>query len=287
VGNGGRHLRIGWPLNQAIPGPGALNPRRPLFNRFGLTQGINDNSNMASNSYQALQTKLTKRFSRGVSLLGTYTWSKTIDTAGGLMLNGRLNRGIADFDRAHVGTFGYSIELPFGRGRRFLTDLAGPFDAVLGGWELNGITLIQSGLAITPTLINNSHLNADVSGVSLRPDRVSGGDPADVPGGQNRNLWFNVAAYRAPGQYQFGNTSRGSLRGPKFASTDLSLGKRFTIGENKSLALRWETFNTFNRTNMANPNTAIDAGPASAGRITALLVGTTMRAMQVGIRFDF
>ena len=70
-------------------------------------------------------------------------------------------------------------------------------------------------------------------------------------------------------------------------STDLSLGKRFAITERKSLQLRWETFNTFNRTNMANPNTSIDAGPNSAGRITGLLVGSTMRTMQVGMRFDF
>jgi hypothetical protein len=287
VGNGGRHLRIGWPLNQAIPGPGALNPRRPLFNKFGLTQGINDNSNMASNSYQALQTKLTKRFSQGFSLLATYTWSKTIDTAGGLMLNGRLNRGIADFDRTHVATLGYSFELPFGRGRRYLSGLNRAAEAILGGWELNGITLLQSGLAITPTLINNSHLNADISGVSLRPNRVAGVDPKDVPGGQNRNLWFNLAAFRVPGQYELGTASRGSLRGPSYVSTDLSLGKRFAITERKSLQLRWETFNTFNRTNMANPNTSIDAGPNSAGRITGLLVGATMRAMQVGMRFDF
>jgi Outer membrane receptor proteins, mostly Fe transport len=287
VGNGGRHLRIGWPLNQAIPGPGALNPRRPLFNKFGLTQGINDNSNTASNSYQALQTKVTKRFSEGFSLLGTYTWSKTIDTAGGLMLNGRLNRGIADFDRTHAATIGYSYQLPFGRGRRYLSGLHTVVEAIAGGWELNGITLLQSGLAITPTLINNSHLNADIGGVSLRPNRVAGVDPKDVPGGQTRDLWFNLAAFRVPGQYEFGNASRGSLRGPNYLSTDLSLGKRFAITERKSLQLRWETFNTFNRTNMANPNTSIDAGPNSAGRITGLLVGSTMRAMQVGMRFDF
>jgi hypothetical protein len=287
VANGGRHLRIGWPLNQAIPGPGTLNPRRPLFNRFGLTQGITDNSNMASNSYQALQTKLTKRFSRGLSLLATYTWSKSIDTAGGLMLNGRLNRGIADFDRTHVATFGYTYQLPFGRDRGFGSDLSAPLDAIFGGWELNGVTLLQSGLAITPTLINNSHLNADVSGVSLRPDRIASADPEDISGGQSRDLWFNVAAFRVPGQYQFGNASRGSLRGPGFASTDLSLGKRFAISEGKNLNLRWETFNVFNRTNMANPNTSIDAGPGNAGRITGLLVGSSMRSMQLGLRFDF
>jgi hypothetical protein len=138
-----------------------------------------------------------------------------------------------------------------------------------------------------PTLINNSHLNADISGVSLRPNRVVGVDPKDVPGGQNRDLWFNLAAFRVPGQYELGTASRGSLRGPSYVSTDLSLGKRFAITERKSLQLRWETFNTFNRTNMANPNTSIDAGPNSAGRITGLLVGSTMRAMQVGMRFDF
>ena len=68
VGNVGRHLRIGWALNQAIPGPGALNPRRPLFVKYGLTQGISDASNMANNLYQALQTKLTKRFSNDLSM---------------------------------------------------------------------------------------------------------------------------------------------------------------------------------------------------------------------------
>ena len=81
--------------------------------------------------------------------------------------------------------------------------------------------------------------------------------------------------------------SRGSMRGPGLASTDLSLGKRFFIAEGKSLQLRWETYNTFNRTNMANPNTSIDAGPNNAGRITGLLVGTTMRAMQLGMRLEF
>ena len=71
------------------------------------------------------------------------------------------------------------------------------------------------------------------------------------------------------------------------ASTDLSLSKRFQITEHKGLALRWEAFNVFNRTNMAYPNTSIDAGPGNAARITSLQAGATMRAMQVGLRFDF
>jgi hypothetical protein len=287
VGNVGRHLRIGWPMNQAVPGPGPLNPRRPLFVKFGLTQGINDASNMGSNSYQALQTKLTKRFSQGVSLLATYTWSKTLDTAGGLLVNGRLNRGIADFDRTHVGTIGLNAQLPFGKGRRYLANASRAVDLILGGWELGTVTLLQSGLAITPTLVNNSHLNADVTGASLRPNRVPGVDPYDVPGGQSRNLWFNLAAFQVPGQYQFGTSSRGSLRGPGLINSDLSLAKRFPVTETKSFQLRGEAYNAFNHTNMANPNTQVDSGPNSAGRITGILVGTTMRVLQVGLRFDF
>jgi hypothetical protein len=202
-------------------------------------------------------------------------------------VNGRLNRGIADFDRTHVGTIGLNAQLPFGKGRRYLANASRAVDLILGGWELGTVTLLQSGLAITPTLVNNSHLNADVTGASLRPNRVPGVDPYDVPGGQSRNLWFNLAAFQVPGQYQFGTSSRGSLRGPGLINSDLSLAKRFPVTETKSFQLRGEAYNAFNHTNMANPNTQVDSGPNSAGRITGILVGTTMRVLQVGLRFDF
>ncbi len=284
VANGGRHLRLGWPVNQAIPGPGPFNPRRPLFHRFGLTQGINDASNQGSNSYQSLQTKLTQRFSRGHSLLLTYTWSKTINTAGGLMLNGRLNRGLADFDRGHVFTAGHIWELPFGKGRRYLASAGRPVDYVLGGWQFSGITVFESGWPFSPALSNNASINADIS---LRPDRVSNVDPDDVAGGKNRDHWFNPAAYRVPGPFLFGTAGRNSLRGPNLFSADWSLQKRFAISERKGVQLRWESYNTFNRANLANPNGAIDAGANNTARITGLVVGGAMRRMQLGLRFDF
>lgn len=287
VGNIGRFLRIGWPLNQAIPGPGPLNPRRPLFVKYGLTQGINDASNAANNSYNSLQTKLTKRFSNDLTMLVTYTFAKSLDYAGGLMLNGALNRGIADFDRRHAFSLGHNYSLPFGKGKRFLAGATGATRHIVEGWEFSGTSIAQSGLAITPTLVSNAAINSDVGGVSLRPDRVSGADLYDVPGGQSRNQWFNLAAFRVPGLYQFGTSSRGQLRGPGLVELNYSLGKRFPIGENKSLQLRWEVFNAINRTNLANPNTAIDSGAANAARITGILVTTTMRQMQLGARIDF
>jgi len=294
IGNIGRHQKIGVlnprgiPLNQAIPGPGALNPRRPLFVKFGLTQPINDNSNGGSNSYESLQTKLTKRFSKGYSMLFTYTWSKTLDTQGGLTLNNRLNRGVADFDRAHLFTLGHVWELPFGK------NAGGPLRYMIGGWQFSGITTFGSGLPFSPTLVNTSSINADIPSPNFRPDRILSVDPNDVPGGRSRDRWFNPAAYQVPGPYLFGTAGRNSLRGPDLFTADWSLDKRFAIGERRSLQLRWEVYNLFNRTNLANPTTQgaapgspIDAGANSVARITNLLIGTNMRRMQFGLRFDF
>ena len=275
VGNVGHNLRQGIPLNQAIPGPGPFNPRRPLFNKFGLTQTITDASTRGSNNYHALQTKLEKRFSASFSLLASYTWSKTINNSQGLLLSDRLNRGVADYDRSHVASIGHTWMLPFGTGQ-------GVVRHVLGGWEFTGITQLQSGLPFSPAMANNASLNADAG---LRPNVVTGTDPFGVPGGQNRNLWFNTAAYRTPPLYTFGNAGRNSLRGPGYVNADWALHKRFVFSEEKNLTLRWEVYNAFNRTNLANPNGAIDAGIGNAGRITG--IASPMRQMQLGLRFDF
>jgi len=155
------------------------------------------------------------------------------------------------------------------------------------GWEFSGITLFESGLAFTPQLVSNATINADISGVSLRPDRLPGAGLYDVAGGQNRDHWFNLNAFKIPALYQLGTSSRGSLRGPGLIEANWSLGKRFPITEQKSVQLRWEVFNVINRANLANPNSSIDSGAANASRITGLVVGSNMRQMQVGLRLDF
>ncbi|MGH9847276.1 MAG: TonB-dependent receptor, partial [Blastocatellia bacterium] len=293
VGNVGRNRKPGVlgprgiALNQAVPGPGPLNPRRPLFNLFGLTQSINDFSTAMRSNYHALQTKLTRRLSEGSSLLVTYTWSKSMDYQWGMgtWFDLGLNRSVADYDRTHVFTVGHVWQLPFGKGRRFLANATRPVDYALGGWQFSGITRYESGWPFSPTLNNTSSINSDVP--YLRPDVVASADPYAVSGGQSRDRWFNVAAFQTPAPFRFGNAARNSLRGPNFFTADWSLQKRFAIGESKGLSLRWEVFNAFNRTNLANPATAVDAGANAAGRITGLIIGGTMRRMQFGLRFEF
>jgi hypothetical protein len=259
-----------------------LNSRRPLYNEFGLSQPISERSTGGNTNYNALELKATKRLSNGLSFFGSYTFSKAIDDSFGLMLNDRLNRGVAAFSRANVFTLGHTLELPVGPGKRFMGNVHGWEAQLIGGWEFTGITLYQSGLPFSPSLSNNSSINADIS---LRPDVVPGVDPLAVAGGQNRNRWFNPAAYAVPGPYLFGNAGRDSLRGPGFPSADLSLHKSFTLREHMTLGFRWEVFNAFNATRLSNPNGAIDAGANSVGRITSITA--PMRQQQLGLRLEF
>jgi hypothetical protein len=284
VGNVGRHLQWGIPLNQAIPGPGPFDPRRPLYQKFGINNSVNDASNAGSNNYNSLQTKLTKRFSHGLSLLATYTYSKVLGDVGALgpFFNNHLMYGPLAWDRTHAFTLGHVWQLPFGPGQAFLSNVHGVAKQLIAGWEFSGITQFQTGWPFSPSLNNNASINADIA---TPPDVVPGVDPYSVPGGQSRNLWFNPAAYTIPGLYQYGNAAPNSLRGPNLFTADWSFAKRFLFTETKSLQFRWEMFNILNRTNLANPNGAIDAGPGSAGVITGL--ASPMRQMQVGLRFEF
>jgi hypothetical protein len=282
VGNVGKHQRGVRPLNQAIPGPGPLNPRRPLYQAFGLSQPISVRSTGGNTSYNALELKGTKRFSHGLYFFASYTFSKAIDDSFGLMINDRLNRGVASFSRANVFTLGHSVELPIGPGKPILSNAQGWIKQLVAGWQFSGITLLESGLPFSPTLNNNASINADIS---IRPDGVPGVNPYAVTGGQTRDHWFNPGAYTVPGPYLFGNGGRDSLRGPWFPSADLALFKTFTITEEVRMGLRWDVFNAFNATRLANPNGAIDAGPNTVGRITG--IAAPMRRQQLGLRLDF
>src|SRR5215472_7312137 len=277
VGNVGRHLNGGFQLNAAIPGPGPFDPRRPLFNKFGITQGIFDKCNCTSSNYNALQIRAEKRFTRGYSVLASYTWSKKLDYGEfGTptdQYNAHFDYGPASFDRTHVFTLAHTLELPFGQGRRYMAHANRFAEGLLGGWDFRGITTVESGLPFSPSLNNNANLNSDMS---TRPN-VIGNPYAGID--QNRNSWFNPAAYAAPGLYLFGTAGNNSLRGPGLFEMDLSLDKSFLIVEKYRVEFRWEVFNALNHTNLALPVTAIDSG--AAGIIQD--IGSPMRNMQFGL----
>jgi hypothetical protein len=290
VGNIGRRLDFSWNYNQPVPGPGANNPRRPLF---GIAPNITDVTYLTfdgKSSYNSLQASLERRF-KTVGFLAAYTWSHSIDdvaNAFGGADNGPIpqdrrcrqcDRADSGFDIRHRFTTSLNWALPFGKGRR--VDLGNrASNALAGGWDTNLIFTAQTGLPFTPSL-QTSVSNAGGS----RPDRLKSGE-LEHP---DPFLWFDVsfnspgAAWGVPAQYTFGNSGRNILRGPGRVNLDWSMFKDFVGSDRWRVQYRAEFFNLFNTPQFDLPNSSI--GNPGAGRITST-IGPN-RQIQMGLRLSF
>lgn len=284
VGNVGRHLYETLNRNQAIPGPGDVDSRRPFYVLYGLEQGIYQYCNCDNSNYNGLQTKLIKQYSHGLDFILTYTWSKAItDTEGGSVpansYDVRADYGPASWDRTQAVTFEHNWEIPVGRNRYWNLGNNGVANAILGGWRLSGVHTIETGEPFTPTVANAPLLN-DPDFAQVRADVVGNWNVANP----NANEWFNPAAFSEPQQpYRQGTAGRNSLRGPRLWESDLSLSKNLLSRERLKLDLRADAFNVFNHPNLALPNSTIDV--SGAGQITAIQV--PMRQMQFGLHLGF
>ncbi|HKP12745.1 MAG TPA: TonB-dependent receptor [Blastocatellia bacterium] len=301
VGNKGTHTFAGdgptINANQAtlagfIPGVNNQDQRKPFFQKFGWTQGIDYFCNCADNRYDSLQTKINKRFSHGYSVLAHYTWQRAIQDGGDYFIwDQTVSRGPADWDRTHVFVLAQVAELPFGRGRKYLSGISRPVDFALGGWQFNSNTTVQSGLPFTPSYRDCSQ-ERDVG--PCRPDLI--GDPNT---GGDQNSFFNAApigssgsAFARPAVGTFGNVGRNQLRGPGYWRTDASLFKEFRFTESKQLEFRIEVGNLFNHVNLGQPDADIgvpgNLNP-NAGRITSSAYGNSdpQRNFQFALKFKF
>jgi len=276
VGNVSRHVWDPYNINVAVPGPGPLDPRREYFAKFGWTQVLQLRVNDLNANFHSFQGRVEKNFSQGLWAYTTFTWGKSLRPAIVNPFCRGCYRGPSGRDTVSVS--GFSYELPFGRGKKLGGSASGFANQVIGGWNLNGIVNLQSGVHFSPGLNQNAFLNSDCC--TPRPNRVGEGTVANP----TRDKWFDVAAFTVPGQYTQGNSGTGILEGPGVASTDLGLFKSFRISERMNFQFRWELFNAFNRTNLNNPNTAVDANPQVAATITSIIGTIPMRRMQIGGR---
>ncbi|HEY7212322.1 MAG TPA: carboxypeptidase-like regulatory domain-containing protein, partial [Bryobacteraceae bacterium] len=279
VANRSAHLPwYNYPINlsrQQIPGP--LQPNRPY-------QPWADISMLASggdSTMNELQLEATKRYSSGLTFQLEYAWTSSLDDtptvgAGQDPYNISADRGYTDGVRRHVFTAAYSYELPFGKGKPFLNNATGLTNALVGGWELAGITYLRTGTPFNPTI------TATQTGWrATRPDVVGVG--ALSRSDRSIARWFDPAAYVLPAAYTYGNASRNSLFGPGDIVFDVSVLKNFTIVERVKAQLRGEFFNMPNHTNFLNPATNISI-PSTVGRITS---AGDPRQVQLGIKFLF
>lgn len=258
VGTRGTHLPRTVQLNQADPNTtGNANLRRPFLG-YG-TIGYNENS--AESKYHALQMNLGRRMSRGLMFEASYTWSKGLGHVEGNPMdsrNKRLDYGLLELDRTHMFVFNYVWELPFFKAR------GGALGAVLGNWQLAGITMFQSGLPFTVTQSGDVANFGGGTGAQ-RPDMVD-----DPHKGRGASLfrYFNTAAFRRVTERgRLGTAPVLGVRGPGINNWDISLFKNIRFNERLRLQIGIETFNTFNHPQFEGVGGGIDS--ATFGVVTS------------------
>jgi Carboxypeptidase regulatory-like domain/TonB dependent receptor-like, beta-barrel len=255
--------------------------RKPYFSRYGWSQSLNVYCNCGTNRYDSLQTKFSKRFADGYSVLAQYTLQRERQHGGDQFFYiPDLEYGPADWDRVHNFSVSTAYELPFARGHRFL-----------GGWQLNQNTIIQSGL---PFNVTYRDANADRDVGPNRPDLI--GDP---DGPKTRDQWFNTTPIGSPGGAfgrpppgTFGNLRRNALRGPGYWRTDASLFKKVQVLSDHEVEFRAEAVNLFNHVNLGNPDSEIGVpgnNNPNAGRITstAYFGADLQRNFQFAVKYRF
>jgi hypothetical protein len=220
-------------------------------------------------NYDSLQFKLDKRFSHGLQALVAYTFSKAVDNGPSSWFSGAeqdiyhpgTSYGPSSYNRPNILTFGGGYDLPFGNGKRWLNQ--NPAKLVLGNWQFNTITTLESGTPLNLTIRGAVANIGDTITTYERPNLV--GDPYLAQ--QTQKAWFNIAAFAIP-QFAYGNFGRDVLRGPAYYDCDLSLFKNIPIRESVGAQIRVEAFNAFNLMNYGNPGTTV--GVSTLGVISSI-----------------
>jgi carboxypeptidase family protein len=269
--------------NVPEPGPGAIQPRRPIPQLSRINAIRFDGKSI----YHGLTFRLERRLARNFAYNVSYTLSHSMDDAsspGATESETNLPQNVrnifdetgewalSSFDHRHQFIASGVYQLPFFQGA------GGLAEAVLGGWRTNAVFIAQAGAPLTVNLsVDQANIGA---GPAQRPNQLS--DP-NLPGGQRTpDRWFDTSAFALQDPFTFGSAPRNSVIGPGYANIDFALAKTWTAGTSSQLEFRWEVFNLLNRTNFDLPNRIF--GNANFGRIFS---AKSPREMQFGLRFSF
>ncbi len=310
VGNVSRNLIILGDFNQARPnntsdpaGGTSLQARRPITGFSSIQSSFAG----GKANYNALQIKLERRFSGGLYLLNSFTFSKAIDNASGHLEanngdNSRINirnlpseRGLSSYDQPVNNTTSVVYELPFGKGRHFGRDASPIVDGILGGWRLTLINTATSGQVGNLTYNAPSAFQVTSTlGLSYRPNIVGN---LTVPSNQrtpDNYLNRNAVAIPTDRSQPFGSAGRNIVRGPAFFQSDVGIQKQFgLINETTRLEFRAEAFNLFNHSNFAAPDTNASnitrdaSGNAIGGTFGTLRTAFPAREIQFALKLYF
>jgi hypothetical protein len=263
VGTKGTHLLGATNLNQPYPNTdvanGVISPDSvrpyPGFSTITAYESRFDST------YHALQVSAIRRLQHGLAFQASYTFSKTLtdnSSAWNTPQDSRnisAEKGLASFDVPQVLTFNYVWDIPAFQNSKGFTK------AVLGNWQVSGITNIQSGFPLTVTLPGD---NEGIGGGLERPNVV-----ANPSGPKTVSDWFNTGAFVTPPIGTFGDAPNGSVRGPGTINWDFSLSKEFPVREWMSLRFRAQFFNIFNHASFDAVDTQV--GDLNFGQVTGAL----------------
>ena len=258
---------------------------QPGSNYFVRYTDVNSN-------YNGLVVSLQRRFAGGLAFAAGYTWGKSIDTASGLQgtnqpqdnYNMKAERGLSDFDTRQRFVSSGTWDLPFGAGRRWLTEGIGA--KAFGGWQLAGILTLQSGQPMTALL--STALSGTQSNGTDRPNLVAN---PNLPAGQrNPSHWFNTQAFQPPpiffdalGAYSIpGNEGRNVITGPGLAVWDTSLQRQLRLSERATLLFSADFFNLTNHPNFDRPGLIV--GTSNFGQISS---AENSRQIQFALRLSW
>lgn len=272
-------------------------PSPCTYSSVGLISGI------ANSTYNALQTSLRKRFSHGLSMLASYTFSKTLDDASTFNITGSASQSVAGendlaqnpldvkseygrsmFDARHRFVVSYQWNLPW------FSQPQNWYGHILGNWQVNGITTFMSNTPFTIYDSSNPSVQGsapEISGFfSSRPNIVGNPDAGICPQNgaavRTAECWFNTGAFQQAQAGQFGNVGRNTLNGPAYQQWDFSALKTIPIHESLNLQFRAELFNIFNNVNFRLPNN--DISSPNFGQIEAAQPG---RVVQLALKLMF
>jgi hypothetical protein len=282
-GSRGFHLQRAHLINNAPPGPGPINPRRPYQTitflpgtsfagdnpeNFAIQSGtfpvsaINYLENTANSWYDAGWIDARREFQHGVTFLANYTWSKSLTDAPDFrsaMMQPAIPQNNSDL-AAEKGLNGMDVpqrfvasvvyDLPGWRASGLLYHLT-------SGWSLGSIFSAQSGMPFTVsvfgdtanagTLLGQNPIRANVTGAPLFP-----------AGTRTTARWFNPAAFAAPAPYTFGNAGVNTVFGPGFVDLDQAVQRQFAITERVRFTVRAEAFNALNHSNWGEPDNYVN-----------------------------
>ncbi len=299
-GERGLHLQRSHLINNALPGPGLVQPRRPYKSATFLSgtvfpadvtvvgstipvSAVNWLENTAHSWYDAGYVNLRHRYSAGLSLLANYTYAKNLSNAPDFrspMFEAAVPQDNHDLDAEK----GPACDIR----HRFV--LSAVYDlrsynrsrwskAATRNWQVSTIYQVQTGFPFTISVFGDTANAGTILGEN--PVRANAtGQPVFGPGTRTANEWFNPLAFSAPAPYTFGNLGRNTVYGPGMQTLDFAVGRSFAVTEAPRLQLRLEAFNGLNKVNLGTPNRFVNT--AQFGTITES--STPGRQLQLSVR---